>query len=391
MVAQMSAPFRQSLQALSAERTSSIFAGLIIACCVSLAWIFWFIFAMITIYEQSDKARIVVDRSSYRVDSPVSGLVLSSNLILGRQVKVGELLVKLDNRLIRLEIQTLRSRLVNISEQIHLLKSQVASHESERLQLEDAAKAQMQEITTRAHHFEAIAQLGERDVHRGEKLLREGAISESELDKSRSGSLVGRDRADEARIQIERTGNEISARQDQLRANLAALNKDLKALEGERSTVISNTQLLNQKIELSNIRSPASGLIGEVMTIQPGMVLQTGEKVASVVPQRGLYIISEFPARTIGRVRPGQSARVRLDNFPWTQYGTVPATVQKIANEDDGGKVRVELSLHPRQHTNIHLEHGLSGIVEVEVEKVTPIVLVMRTAGHLIEGSKGAI
>ena len=55
------------------------------------------------------------------------------------------------------------------------------------------------------------------------------------------------------------------------------------------------------------------------------------------------------PEAALGRVRPGQSARMRLSGFPWTQWGTVPATVTRVGvleyEDADGtrwGELRTE-------------------------------------------------
>ena len=82
----------------------------------------------------------------------------------------------------------------------------------------------------------------------------------------------------------------------------------------------------------------------------------------------------------IGRVRTGQPGRVRLLGFPWTEYGTLHATVSQVANEVRDGLVRVELAVD-RLPPSLPLSHALPGDVEVEVERVRPASLVLRTLG----------
>ena len=48
------------------------------------------------------------------------------------------------------------------------------------------------------------------------------------------------------------------------------------------------------------------------------------------------------PGSAIGRVRPGQQATMRLDGFPWAQFGTIAATVTEAATEIRDGNIRVE-------------------------------------------------
>jgi membrane fusion protein (multidrug efflux system) len=96
-------------------------------------------------------------------------------------------------------------------------------------------------------------------------------------------------------------------------------------------------------------------------------------------------MVAEFaPSQAVGRIAPGQRARVRLEGFPWAQHGTVPGSVSQIGSEMRDGRIRVELALDAAR-SPIPLRHGLPGTVEVEVERVSPALLVLRAAGKLLE------
>jgi membrane fusion protein (multidrug efflux system) len=99
-------------------------------------------------------------------------------------------------------------------------------------------------------------------------------------------------------------------------------------------------------------------------------------------------VVAEFePAKALGRIRAGQPARLRLESYPWAQYGLVRAKVQSVASESRDGRVRVELGIEPEVPSGIVLEHGLPGELEVEVEKASPATLVLRSVGKLVEGA----
>jgi membrane fusion protein (multidrug efflux system) len=83
-------------------------------------------------------------------------------------------------------------------------------------------------------------------------------------------------------------------------------------------------------------------------------------------------------------VRPGQPARLRLDGFPWAEYGTVAATVERVASEVRAGRVRVELAVDGKHPFTVPLEHGLPGRLEIEVERTTPATLILRAAGQAL-------
>jgi membrane fusion protein (multidrug efflux system) len=127
-----------------------------------------------------------------------------------------------------------------------------------------------------------------------------------------------------------------------------------------------------------------AGQLGEVRPVRAGTVVRPGEQLATVVPAGPPRIVAWFPVSTLGRIQAGQAARLRLEGFAWTYYGTLPAPVSDTGSEAGAGLFRVELGLEPDEWSLIPREHGLVGTAEVAVEKVSPAVLALRTAGHLL-------
>jgi membrane fusion protein (multidrug efflux system) len=121
--------------------------------------------------------------------------------------------------------------------------------------------------------------------------------------------------------------------------------------------------------------------------LPPGAYVAEGQRLATIVPDGDLIIAADFsPSLTLGRVRPGQPGRLRLDAFPWAQYGTIPATVSRVATEIRDNFVRVEFAVAPDAAQSRLVQHGLLGSVEVSVEEVSPASLVLRAAGLLLSG-----
>jgi membrane fusion protein (multidrug efflux system) len=94
------------------------------------------------------------------------------------------------------------------------------------------------------------------------------------------------------------------------------------------------------------------------------------------------------PPVALGRIRPGQHARLRLEGFPWAEYGSVGATITNVASEIRDGSIRVEMALDSDSDTRIPLQHGLPGSVEVEIEALSPAKLVLRKAGSWLAGPR---
>jgi membrane fusion protein (multidrug efflux system) len=120
-----------------------------------------------------------------------------------------------------------------------------------------------------------------------------------------------------------------------------------------------------------------------------GSVVAVGQTVAVVTPETALELVADFaPANVVGRVLPGQHARMRVTGFPWTRYGMLTATVTAVSSEVLEGRIRVRLALDEHTAAAIPHRHGLIGDVEIELEEVSPAILLARAAGQLFERSE---
>jgi multidrug resistance efflux pump len=161
-------------------------------------------------------------------------------------------------------------------------------------------------------------------------------------------------------------------------------------LEGKVAIEEAEIRRLEYEIEKRIIRAPVSGRVGEVVAkFQVGSVVNIADKLGTIVPDGKTHVVARFAAASIGRIQPGQLGQLRLDGFPWTQYGTIPVTVAAVGNEATDGFIRVELDLRANSASAVPVGHGLQGSVEVAIEQVSPAVLVLRAAGQFL-GTQGS-
>lgn len=99
--------------------------------------------------------------------------------------------------------------------------------------------------------------------------------------------------------------------------------------------------------------------------------------------------VAEFGAPSLGRLQPGQRGRLRLDGFSWAQYGYIDATVTSVESRDQ--MVHVKLAVRPAADSQIPLLQGMPGVVEVEVERVAPLTLLVRSLGHRLSDQTAAV
>jgi membrane fusion protein, adhesin transport system len=183
-------------------------------------------------------------------------------------------------------------------------------------------------------------------------------------------------------------GAQTQTREQQHRALVESLKRTLASLQGQMATTSATIARLEADIDKHRIRAPIDGRIGDVVPLRAGEYVSAGQKLATVIPSGELIIVADFnPAAVLGRVRPGQTARLRLDGFPWAQYGSITATVTRVASEIRDNLVRVEFTPHSSFPPGIATQHGLPGAVEVSVEQVAPAVLVVRASGQMLSGA----
>jgi membrane fusion protein, adhesin transport system len=176
-------------------------------------------------------------------------------------------------------------------------------------------------------------------------------------------------------------------RSNQNQAQIQNLNSALVSLEGDMETIRATIPRLKQDIEKHLVRAPVSGRIGDVPPLHVGGNVTPGQKLAAVVPSGALMIVADFSPAVLGRIKPGQSARMRLDGFPWAQYGSIDAKVSRVAGEIRDGQARVEFAIIAASTPRSILQHGLPGSIEVSVDHTSPAVMILRAAGQMLSAS----
>lgn len=348
-------------------------------------WASWFFLARVAVYATSSEARLEVAQQVHPVEVEVEGIVEITNMHLGREVENGEILVKLDSKATRLQLDEYGFRLETLSSQLEVLDREL---DAERLVLDASqgvSSAALAEARAREREARAMANFAREKAKRWKNLAQDGVVSgvdelEAQAHSKQREREVESLRLGARRIQQERNKNVVEQR-----ALLDRLERERARLRGELATVRATIGRLEHELGRHLIKAPVTGRLGGVTSLRVGAVVAVGERLGAIIPTGEIRAVALFtPAEASGRLHPGQTARIRLDGFPWTQYGSLRARVKTVANEPQGGQMRVELELEPGEDSAIPREHGLPGTAEVEVEKVTPAILVLRAAGRLV-------
>jgi multidrug resistance efflux pump len=380
----MSTAFIRTIRALEADRleNSVIFASL--AAALLGLWCAWFFAAHLELFEVSEIARLEIDQTAQVLQIPEAGRVTSTRLALGQAVAAGDVLIEIDTNPERLQIAEARARLIALDPQREAHLHQVWSIQQARVREQAGTRVAVEEANARYREVEARASSAEKQAARLKSLLASGIISDRDYEQGQAEALRWRATAESLQIVASRLQQEQSTRNSDRDASISRILAEVHSLDEQKSTVAAEISRLLYEVERRQLRAPVAGLLADVAMLKAGAFVHQGDKVGTVVPSGSLKVVAEFlPPAALGRIRPGQPARLRLEGFPWMQYGSIRAKVSDVAGEVRDGRVRVELAVETTASA-IPLQHGLPGAVEVEVERVSPATLVLRAAGQLI-------
>jgi membrane fusion protein (multidrug efflux system) len=377
--------FSRSMRSLDRDGAGQTLVTLACGLVILALWLIWFLRADIGRYEVADTARLESDSAGYDLQAPVAGRVVASRLVLGRQVQKGEILVEIEADGQRLALREVEARRQAVRDQLAARWVEFAAQQDtlERERQSSAAGIEQSRADTR--EAEALRDLAAQDATRQVRLAEAGLTPARERDRATADARSRTANVESLTLATTRLQREQLQIESQRKTTIQQLRVELTRLQGELSALAETADRQAYEIERRRIRAPAAGRLGDVTVLQSGSFLDEGQTVAVLVPGGRLRIVAEFaPAAALGRIRPGQKAWMRLDGFPWTQYGAVAATVEHAGGEVRDGRVRVELRVNDPASVPVALQHGLPGTVEVQVETVTPAVLVLRTAGQLV-------
>jgi membrane fusion protein (multidrug efflux system) len=379
----MAATFTLTLRSVQADRVPW---GITALCAVGLflSAACWVVFAEVTVYEESSSARLEVKSEPFHVATFVAGRVIRSEMPIGSLVTAGQVLVVLDGEAERRAIEERREHAAALRARRGALSSEIEAEEAGFKAEARALELAKQESEAQLAAADARARYSRQNLERVAKLAAQKSASTDDLNRAQSENDVAEATATSLRLSLPRRESDRLADENDRRARLARLMREAAQLEGEAAVDEASIQRLEYELEQRTIRAPVTGRVEDVAPFRVGSVVRAAEQLGTVVPTGEPRIVAYFRDAAVGRIRTGQSARLRLEGFPWTQYGTLSAVVSRLGSESREGLIRVDLGLVSDQDSRIPVQHGLTGSVEVAVEKASPGVLVLRAAGQYL-------
>lgn len=372
--------------------------------------------------------KIIPSQRVKQIQPLETSIVRAVNVVEGQEVKAGDVLVELEvtgglsdvNRLrtemnnalvdsARLEALLLPdpakafiappnvpARVIEVHKA--LLASQLKEHQAKIIALEaDLAKKQAELRTTETDvtRLEDVSVKIKDETDRRQELAGRGygsqierARSEKELADNQGQRLVQKAKLVEVRAGMDSARSQANQAREEFRRDITA-----KLAEARMKVATTEQDLAKaaDRQSVQNLKSPVDGTVQQIEVHTLGGVVTPAQKLMVVVPKGAvLEVEAKLPNKDIGFVEAGQEAEVKIDAFPFTKYGTIPARVELVSldavkDEESQTKeyyfpVRLSLSesfIRLENGKRVPLSPGMTVTAEVKTGTRKPIEYVL--------------
>lgn len=221
------------------------------------------------------------------------------------KVGAGDVVAKLDDGDYRIAVDAARANIATQEATIERIGKQVSAQEATVSQ----AKAQLASANANATRADL-------ELKRQQQLAVQQFSSQQKLEQAQSDQLQAQASVLGAKAAV-----------DAAETNVAVLKAQQK--EASRTLDQLKTTLAKAERDLSftTIRAPFEGIIGN-RAIQAGDYVQSGQRLASLVPLDDVYIDANFKETQLAELRAGQPVSISIDAF---DGHAIAGTVESVA------------------------------------------------------------
>jgi membrane fusion protein (multidrug efflux system) len=202
----------------------------------------------------------------------------------------------------------------------------------------------------------------------------QAALAQAQAQVAAAGEMqrLASTRVGEARGRLDQS-TPIAAQIGATKANADVAHARIKVAE-------ATLELARLQLSYTKVTASEDGLVTK-LSVQPGQMIQIGQPLAELVPDR-TYIVANFKETQVGRMRPGQSARVHIDAFPGVDLearveslgGGTGARFSLLPPDNASGNFvkvvqRVPVRIAWNKRPDLPLQAGLSTDVTVYLRK----------------------
>ncbi|MBW4458772.1 MAG: HlyD family type I secretion periplasmic adaptor subunit [Nodosilinea sp. WJT8-NPBG4] len=335
------------------------------------------------------------------------GMIQEITVEEGQQVNAGDPLVQFDPTISEAEFQRLKQQAELTATNLARLEAERTGNTQSGNPLQDQLLAsRMQEFTARREMAaaEANRQLGavkaaQADLERIKATLTVATTKAESLSKLLVAGAV-------PRLDYLDAQNEVVSLQNQVVVQEQAIyqaEQAHKASQTEANRLVADrqneilTQIEQQRKELDNLKgqlaqaeeqrnretltASVDGTVYNVKVVEAGATVQSGEELLSILPEEApLVLEAKVLNRDIGFIQPGMPVKIKLETFPYQEFGLVQGTVESISpnsiQEQNVGlvypaRIKVDKTFVTIQGQEVPITPGMAATAEIVTRQKT--------------------
>lgn len=205
------------------------------------------------------------------------------------------------------------------------------------------------QLQAQLHSYALAEQKARGELVRYTALAAKGIATQQELDN--------------ARYDVERLGAEKALVAEQA---LARWQATLREGKSTLANLVTEEQRCAEELAHYTLRAPASGVLLGFAGLSAGGYVSAGQVLGAVSPEDALRVETYVAPKDVGLIRVGQAARLQVDAFPYTQWGTLDGVVESVSGDmltggtGTAGSVFFKVVVRPAQ-TSLRLPGGVAG------------------------------
>jgi HlyD family secretion protein len=186
--------------------------------------------------------------------------------------------------------------------------------------------------------------------------------------------------------QIQSLQAQLAQKQAEANINKLATQQQIGQLETEKTQlqaeIVETQNLLNtarKKLTQKFLSAPVDGIVSSLDIHNRGEVVQPGRTIAEIAPKTAPLVLSaNLPNREAGLLELGMTVQVKIDAFPYQDYGAIAGKVISISpdtkqDQQQGAVYKVEVSLERNfviaQGQNISFKAGQTATADIVIRR----------------------
>ncbi|HSY22743.1 MAG TPA: HlyD family secretion protein [Polyangiaceae bacterium] len=319
-------------------------------------------------YEQTDDAQI--DGTIANVSPRVAGSISAAYVVENQSVKEGDVIAEIDPTDLQILVDQAKAQVAQAEAQLQAEDpsipitqatnvSAVASAHADLAGAQaglSAAKKEAAQLTAQIVQAEANDREAQLERDRSEKLVAQGAVSQSDFDTRSNAAAASAANVNALRQSLAAANDRVvqqTALLGSLRSHVDEVTSNApRQVETRKASVVWRQASLDlakaelaqaeKNLSYAKIRAPAAGIIAK-KGFAVGDHVAPGQQLVALSQTNDLYVTANYRENQLERMRPGQPATIHVDALGIDLHGSL---------ETVGGATGSRLSVLPPENAS---------------------------------------